>query len=431
MQTILCLAQRYCSFFRGHVSALVHDLWAANRLGRLWMAMVNLENSPYCSELESYAWLLRGLWWVDLQISLPLALVQPPGSDELLTAYLALNQVTPFVRFAHLTANQALLEALDGEWYLHIVDLDIVHGLQWPPFMQALVDVRADQGAGLPQLCITGIGKDRQVLEMTGRRLVNFAQSIDLPFEFIPLIHQNLDSLRPTMLRLRTGEALAVNCMLQLHTLLDEEGTGALQFFLGMLHSLNPRVVTLAEREANTNQAFFLDRFAEALHHYSILFDSLEATLPPTSLERTRVEQLWFWKEISNIVAATREGQESSSSLDSHVVRYQKFDQWRIFMETAGFQLLPTSKFALAQARLLLRLHYPSEGYRLVEDDAGCLLLGWQDYPLFAVSSWNAVWFHSLHCLLDQNFRRPPFFSPNSSQPAALCQNLHTNQLHG
>jgi hypothetical protein len=67
----------------------------------------------------------------------------------------------------------------------------------------------------------------------------------------------------------------------------------------------------------------------------------------------------------------------------------------------------------------------------LVEDDAGCLLLGWQDYPLFAVSSWNAVWFHSLHCLLDQNFRRPPFFSPNSSQPAALCQNLHTNQLHG
>ncbi len=321
-----------------------------------------------------------------LQISLPLALVQPPGSDELLTAYLALNQVTPFVRFAHLTANQALLEALDGEWYLHIVDLDIVHGLQWPPFMQALVDVRADQGAGLPQLCITGIGKDRQVLEMTGRRLVNFAQSIDLPFEFIPLIHQNLDSLRPTMLRLRTGEALAVNCMLQLHTLLDEEGTGALEFFLGMLHSLNPRVVTLAEREA-----FFLHRFADAFDHYSILFDSLEATLPPTSLERTRVEQLWFWKEISNIVAATREGQQSSSSLDLRVVRYQKFDQWRIFMETAGFQLRPTSKFALDQARLLLRLHYPSEGYRLVEDDAGCLLLGWQDNPLFAVSSWNAV----------------------------------------
>jgi len=319
------------------------------------------------------------------QISLPLALVQPPGSDELLTAYLALNQVTPFVRFAHLTANQALLEALDGEWYLHIVDLDIVHGLQWPPFMQALVDVRADQGAGLPQLCITGIGKDRQVLEMTGRRLVSFAQSIGLPFEFIPLIHQNLDSLRPTMLRLRSGEALAVNCMLQLHTLLDEEGTGALEFFLGMLHSLNPRVVTLAEREANTNP------FADALDHYKFLFESLEATLPRTSLERTQVEQLWFWKEISNIVAATREGQESSSSLDLRVVRYQKFDQWRIFMETAGFQLLPTSKFALDQARLLLRLHYPSEGYRLVEDDAGCLLLGWKNDPLFAVSSWNAV----------------------------------------
>ncbi len=49
-----------------------------------------------------------------------------------------------------------------------------------------------------------------QILEMTSRRLVDFAQSINLPFEFIPLI-QNLDSLKPSMLQLRTGEALAVN----------------------------------------------------------------------------------------------------------------------------------------------------------------------------------------------------------------------------
>ncbi len=71
-------------------------------------------------------------------------------------------------------------------------------------------------------------------------------------------------------------------------------------------------------------------------------------------------------------------------------MRYQKFHQWRIFMETTGFQLMLTREFALSQTGLLLRLHYPSKGYHLVEDD-GCLLLGWQDRPLFAVSSWNAL----------------------------------------
>jgi hypothetical protein len=245
--------------------------------------------------------------------------------------------------------------------------------------MQALADYRADQGPGLPELRITGIGKDKQILEMTSRRLADFAQSINLPFEFIPLI-QNLDSLKPNMLQLRTGRALAVNCMLQLHGLL-EEAPVALESFLGMLYSLNPRVVTLAEREMSSNQPIFLDRFADALNHYSTLFDSLDATLPPSSSERIRVEQLWFWEEIANIV-----GCEESERL----MWYQKFHQWRIFMERAGFQLISTSEFALSQAGLLLRLHYPSEGYHLVEDD-GCLLLGWQDRPLFAVSSWNAL----------------------------------------
>jgi hypothetical protein len=113
---------------------------------------------------------------------------------------------------------------------------------------------------------------------MTSRHLVDFAQSINLPFEFIPLI-QNLDSLKPNMLQLRTGEAFVVNCMLQFRGLL-EEAPVALESFLGMLYSLNPRVVTLAEREMSNNQPIFLDRFADALNHYSTLFDSLDATLP-------------------------------------------------------------------------------------------------------------------------------------------------------
>lgn len=309
---------------------------------------------------------------------LPTARAQEPSSEEILSAYLALNQVTPFMRFAHLTANQALLEALTGEDFVHIVDLDIGHGVQWPPFLQALADLRGEEGYTVQRVRITGVSNEVDTLERTGARLVDFAHSIHLPFEFIPIVHPP-ESLVPSMLDLRNGEAVAINCMLQLHRLLAK-GPEKLTSFLHMLESLTPKIVTLAELEASHDQSHFLDRFAEALSHYSTLFDSLDATLPPTSAERLRVEQTWYKMEIVNIVAC--DGVE-------RIVRHQRFEEWRRFFVRSGFQLRPTSRFAISQARLLLRLHYPSDGYRLVEDDDGCLSLGWQDHPLFCVSSWH------------------------------------------
>ena len=44
------------------------------------------------------------------------------------SAYLAFNQIAPFLRFAHLTANQAILDAVEGARRIHILDLDAAHG---------------------------------------------------------------------------------------------------------------------------------------------------------------------------------------------------------------------------------------------------------------------------------------------------------------
>ncbi|EEF33169.1 hypothetical protein RCOM_0364340 [Ricinus communis] len=55
---------------------------------------------------------------------------------------------------------------------------------------------------------------------------------------------------------------------------------------------------------------------------------------------------------------------------------------------SAGFNNVPLSPYALSQAKLLLRLHYPSEGYHLqmINDS---FFLGWQNRALFSVSSWH------------------------------------------
>ncbi|CAL9111893.1 unnamed protein product, partial [Musa textilis] len=316
--------------------------------------------------------------------------VDAASPEALQSSYLSFNQITPFLRFAHLTANQAILEAVDGHRQVHILDFDTSHGLQWPPLLQAISE-RSDPN-NPPSIRITGTGRNLDVLRRTGDRLQTFADSLGLRFEFHPLLFPSTTGdpssstttdFTSSSLRLHPGEILTVNCVLFLHNLLQDgsgsDGSRDLRAFLQAVRAMNPAVVTVAEREANHNAPIFLQRFMEALDYYTAVFESLEATLPPTSRERAAVEQVWLGREIEDVVA--REGEVRKE-------RHERFDRWETLMRGAGFTNLPLSPFALSQARLLLRLHYPSEGYQLhtVRDS---FFLGWQNKPLFSVSSWH------------------------------------------
>lgn len=142
---------------------------------------------------------------------------------------------------------------------------------------------------------------------------------------------------------------------------------------------MNPRVVTVVEREASHNNPVFLNRVIEAVEHYTAVFESLEATLPPSSKERIDLEVVWFGREIRDIVVA-----EGSNRRERH----EKFPAWEMLLRSSGFSNVALSHFALSQAKLLLRLHYPSEGYQL-RNLGDCFVLGWQNRPLFSVSAWR------------------------------------------
>ncbi|KAI3492940.1 hypothetical protein L1887_42435 [Cichorium endivia] len=312
------------------------------------------------------------------------------GDTILQSSYLSLNQITPFIRFSQLTANQAILEAIDqshqhqrqpsitpGPQNIHILDFDIMHGVQWPPLMQAMADRYPP-----PTLRITATGTNLNILRRTGDRLSKFAHSLGLRFRFYPLLlPQNNESVDHLIDHLSTvlllpNEMLAVNCVLYLHRLLKNRDK--LCLLLRKIKAMNPRVVTLAEREANHNHPIFLSRFTEAMGYYAAVFESLEATLPPNSRERIEVEQVWFGREIADIVAAEGENRKE---------RHERYRSWEVMMRSAGFRNVALSPYALSQAKLLLRLHYPSEGYNL-EVINESFFLGWQNQPLFSVSSW-------------------------------------------
>ncbi|CAN1243724.1 GRAS family protein RAM1 [Linum perenne] len=293
----------------------------------------------------------------------------PSNSMEILKIYQILYQACPYIKFAHFTANQAIFEAFESEERVHVIDLDILQGYQWPAFMQAL----AARPGGAPFLRITGVGSSPECVRETGRCLTELAHSLHVPFEY-HAVAEELEDLKPHMFNRRVGEALAVNSVNRIHRV-PGRSIGPL---LGMIRDQAPNIVTLVEQEASHNGPYFLGRFLEALHYYSAIFDSLDATFPADSAQRAKVEQYIFAPEIRNIVAC--EGVERTE-------RHERLEKWRKVMEGKGFKGVALSGNAVTQSKILLGL-YSCDGYRLTEDN-GCLLLGWQDRAILAASAWR------------------------------------------
>ncbi|GLJ37082.1 hypothetical protein SUGI_0751540 [Cryptomeria japonica] len=297
----------------------------------------------------------------------PLSRMHSSHSQKIVTAFQVFNGISPFVKFSHFTANQAIQEAFEREQRVHIIDLDIMQGLQWP----GLFHILASRPGGPPHVKITGLGTSLESLEATGKRLSDFARTLNLPFEFHPVADKvgNVDLER---LKVRKGDALAVHWLH--HSLYDVTGSDTNTLWL--LQKLCPKVITIVEQDLS-HAGSFLERFVEAIHYYSALFDSLGASYPDDSHERHVVEQQLLSREIKNILAVG--GPARTGEV--------KFENWRDQMRQAGFKSLSLAGNAATQATLLLGM-FPCEGYTLVEDN-GALKLGWKDLSLLTASSWR------------------------------------------
>ncbi|CAK9170547.1 unnamed protein product [Ilex paraguariensis] len=347
-------------------------------------------------------------------------------SEEILVQRLFF-ELCPFLRVSYVITNQAILEAMEGEKVVHIIDLNSFEPAQWINLLQAL---RA-RPEGPPHLRITGIHEQKEVLDQMAHLLNEEAEKLDIPFQFNPIVSR-LENVVIESLRVKTGEALAISSVLQLHSLLafDDEilrknsplasknsnsvhlqrilqinprtlgdflqkdmsntyspspdsasssplaTSPKMASFLSALWGLSPKLMVVTEQESNHNGFSLMERINEALNFYAALFDCLESTIPRASIERQKIEKMIFGEEIKNIIAC--EGPERKE-------RHEKLEKWIPRLELAGFGHVPFSYIGMLEARRLLQRY---DGYKMKEE-SGCLVICWHDQPLFSISAWR------------------------------------------
>uniref|UniRef100_A0A2P2LBX2 Uncharacterized protein MANES_08G071100 n=1 Tax=Rhizophora mucronata TaxID=61149 RepID=A0A2P2LBX2_RHIMU len=291
-----------------------------------------------------------------------------PHCQNIFNALQSYNSISPLIKFSHFTANQAIFQALEGEDRLHVIDLDIMQGLQWP----GLFHILASRSKKIRSVRITGFGSSSELLESTGRRLADFASSLGLAFEFLPLEGKIGNVTDLGQLGVRPREAIVVHWMH--HCLYDINGSD-----LGTLRVLNllrPKLITTVEQDLRHGGSF-LSRFVEALHYYSALFDALGDGFDGDNVERHLVEQQLFGREIKNILAVG--GPKRTGEV--------KVERWGDELRRVGFRPVSLAGNPAAQAGLLLGM-FPWKGYTLVEENE-CLKLGWKDLSLLTASAWQ------------------------------------------
>lgn len=282
----------------------------------------------------------------------------------------------PYLKFAHFTANQAILESVGSAGTVHVVDFNLQQGHQWPPLIQAF----ALRPGGPPAFHLTGIHPPPEEnstdgLQEVGSKLAQFADKFGVKFEFRGFFCNNLADLEPSILNLET-ETVAINSIFELHRLLANPG--AIEKALTTIKELNPKIVTVVEQVADHNGPSFVERFTEALHYYSSLFDSLEGS--PAGEEDVVRSEEYLGRQICNVVAC--EGSD-------RVERHETVAQWRSRLRSSGFEMVHMGSNAFKQASTLLAaLFGGGNGYR-VEENNGSLTLGWHTRPLIATSAWT------------------------------------------
>nr|XP_048324624.1 scarecrow-like protein 11 [Ziziphus jujuba var. spinosa] len=269
---------------------------------------------------------------------------------------------------------------------IHVIDFGIGHGFQWPSLIQRL----SRRPRGPPLLRITGIDhplpglRPEARLEVTGTRLAKYCKRFNVPFVY-NCIAARWETISYENLNInhRDVEVTIVNCLFRFRHLLDETVSwdNPRDCVLKLIRRINPHIFVHGVVNASYDAPFFMSRFKEALHHFSAVFDMLEATSGSQEgdeKDRIMLEQEVYGKHILNVIAC--EGFE-------RIERPEMYKQWQFRHQRVGLRQIPLNREVMKKVKEQVKSSYHKDF--VVDEDGEWMLQGWKGRILYALSCWK------------------------------------------
>ncbi|KAL3531535.1 hypothetical protein ACH5RR_010857 [Cinchona calisaya] len=292
-------------------------------------------------------------------------------------SFLACHQALPFIQVTQFAAMQAIFDNLKSANKIHLIDLHIRSGIHWTVLMQALTE-RDEHDRPAVLLKITAVGlTNKQHVEETGKRLISFAESLNLSLSFKVIMVSDMQELKEDMFNKEADEAVAVYCPLILRTMISKPDS--LRTVIKVIRRMKPSVVVVTEVEANHNSPSFLNRFTESLFFYSGFFDSLDECMERNNMHRKTIEGIYLGEGIRNMVGS--EG-------DKRCTRNVRIDVWREFFARYGMEEVELSNSSLRQANLILNYFHNATSCNITSNGKG-ITVGWKGTPIHSLTTWK------------------------------------------
>lgn len=297
------------------------------------------------------------------------------------------HEVSPWFAFPNNIANSSILHILSEEpnrpRNLHILDIGVSHGVQWPTLLEALT---RRSGGPPPLIRLTVIAPTVEHDQNTetpfsigppgdniSSRLLSFAKSLNINLQINRLDNHSLRSLNSQVINKFPDEILIVCAQFRLHQLKHCAPDERFEF-LQNLRKMEPKAVILSENNmacSCSNCGNFDTGFTRRVEYLWRFLDSTSSAFKGRESEERRV----------------MEG-EAAKALTNDGEMNEEKGKWCERIRNAGFERKIFAEDTIDTARASMR-RYDNNWEMRVEEKDGCVGLWWKGQPVSFCSLWK------------------------------------------
>ncbi|KAL3840777.1 hypothetical protein ACJIZ3_025368 [Penstemon smallii] len=291
------------------------------------------------------------------------------------------NDINPWFRIPNNVANTSILQILGeqtNQTNLHILDVGVSHGVQWPTLLEELTRLA---GGPPPLVRLTVVSPPTNDTPFANgppnydfsSKLLGFAEKMNINLQINKLENFHLQNLNSQVINSSPEETLVICAQFRLHNL-NHSNPDERTEFLRVLRNLQPKGVILSENNTDCscgNCGDFATGFSRRVECLWRFLDSTSAAYKGRESDERRMMEAEAAKVLINV------GEMN-----------ERKEKWCERMKSAGFKGELFGEETIDGAKALLRKYDGNWEIRVEEKD-GCVGLWWKGQPVSFCSLWK------------------------------------------